>query len=310
MGAGAKGEVITSSFTFAATANAILAAGCSSVFADIEEGSCNLDPAAIEAAITPQTVAIMPVHFAGQCCRMDEIVAIANRKGLLVIEDSAEAVGATCKGRMAGSFGIGCFSFYPTKNITTGEGGMLTTNDSELASRVRAMRHHGVRKNALASQGPQEIWNRVGHFPGYNFRMTDLQAAIGRVQLAKLDAMNERRRSHARRISIGVGLATVRFAEEISGFDHVFQMLTARVDISRYDRNNFVKTLIALGVGASVHFDPPLHQQPSYIAEFPIPHLPITERVARSIVTLPMYPDLSEADLNHIIQAIKTAAED
>jgi perosamine synthetase len=308
--AGVRGEVITPSFTFVATANAILASGCSPVFADIDEKTCNLDPAAIEAQITARTRAVMPVHFAGQCCRMDEIMAVARYHNLLVIEDSAEAIGATYAGRMAGSFGIGCFSFYPTKNITTGEGGMIAADDGELAARVRALRNHGIRKDDVTHQ-QWPSWHRVATLQGYNYRLTNFQAALGRVQLARLDRMNAARRSHARYLNRNLRLSGIRLPEETGGCQHVFQMYTIRLDLDRYDRNQFVRTLTELGIGATVHFDPPLHLQPCYANATPARcPLPVTEQVARTIVTLPMYPDLSELELDRIIQAVHTAAEE
>jgi perosamine synthetase len=310
LAAGVRGEVITPSFTFVATANAILAAGCAPVFVDIDESTCTLDPAAIAARVTARTVAVMPVHFAGQCCRMDEIMAIARRQNLLVVEDSAEAIGATYAGRIAGSFGIGCFSFYPTKNMTTGEGGILTTDDGEFAARVRALRSHGLCKDDAIRERWPASWHRVALLPGYNYRMTDFQAALGRVQLARLDGMNAARRAHASYLSRNLRLAGIRLPEEMPGCRHVFQMYTIQLDPDHYDRDRFVGILTELGIGATVHFDPPLHLQPCYANATPaLSPLPVTERVARTIVTLPMYPDLSEDELDRIVQAVCGAAE-
>ena len=308
--AGADGEVIIPSFTFVATANAVLAAGCVPVFAEVEETSGNLDPALLECCITPRTVAIMPVHFAGQCCRMDEIMTIARRHRLLLIEDAAEAVGATCKGRMVGSFGVGCFSFFATKNMTTGEGGMLTTDDSELAARARALRGHGIAKDNATRERWPAAWQRVASTPGYNFRMTDFQAALGRVQLARLETMNAARREHAAALNVGLASMGHRLPIEALGCRHVFQMYTIRVDSDRYDRDCFVATLGELGIGASVHFDPPLHQQPCFAARAraPVP-LPVTEIVARTTVTLPMFPDLKPTEIQTIIQGTRIATQ-
>jgi perosamine synthetase len=308
--AGAAGEVIVPSFTFAASANAILAARCVPVLVDVEEATGSLDPALVEACVTPRTVAIMPVHFAGQCCRMDEIAAVARRHGLLVVEDSAEAVGATCHGRMAGSFGVGCFSFFATKNMTTGEGGMVTTDDDGIAARVRALRGHGIAKDGAARERWPEAWQRVAALPGYNFRMTDFQAALGRVQLARLEAMNAARQAHAAALGRGLRLDGIALPEERPGYRHVYQMYTVRLDPDRYDRGRFIHALRAAGVEASVHFDPPLHRQPCYAerGRTPLP-LPVSERLAATIATLPMFPDLTQDEIGAIVRGARDAAE-
>ena len=194
---GIRGEIVMPSFTFVATANAAVAAGAKPVFADVEYDTCNADPAAVEAAITPRTEAIMPVHYAGQACDMDRLAEIARRHKLALIEDSAETTGGEFRGRKAGSFGIGCFSFYPTKNMTTGEGGMLTTNDARLAESVRTYVGHGIASSTFAREKKERPWLRAATLPGYNFRLTNFQAALGLGQLGRLDAMNARRREHA-----------------------------------------------------------------------------------------------------------------
>ena len=185
-GVGPGDEVITSPFTFISSANSILFVGARPVFVDIDESSFNIDPSLIEARITPRTRALLPVHLFGNPCDMEAIMAIAARHGLIVIEDAAQAHGASIQGRKVGSFGTGCFSFYPTKNMTTAEGGMVTTDDDQVAEKARLLRSHGMRK-------------RYYHdFLGYNFRMTDLQAALGLAQLAKLEVFNEKRIANAR----------------------------------------------------------------------------------------------------------------
>lgn len=184
-GIGPGDEVITTPFTFIASANAAIFVGARPVFVDIDERTYNIDPGRIEAAISPRTKAILPVHLFGNPCDMETIMDIAAKHGLVVIEDACQAHGATVGGRKVGSFGTGCFSFYPTKNITTAEGGIITTNDDELADRVRLIRSHGQRE-------------RYYHeMIGYNFRMTEIQAAIGLVQLGKLEQFNVARRTHA-----------------------------------------------------------------------------------------------------------------
>ena len=184
-GIGPGDDVITSPFTFIASVNSILFTGARPVFADIEEGSFNIDPAQIERVITPRTRAIMPVHLYGQPCDMDEIEALARRHALVIIEDAAQAIGATYRGRQVGAYGTAAFSLYATKNVMTAEGGMVTTNDDAVADRVSLLRNHGMRKRYEYET------------LGYNFRLTDLQAAIGLAQLTRLSEATARRRHNA-----------------------------------------------------------------------------------------------------------------
>ena len=306
---GIRGEVIVPSFTFMATANAVVTAGATPVFADVEEETGNLDPAAVEAAITPRTEAIMPVHFAGQACDMDALLAIARRHSLVVIEDSAENVGGDFDGRKAGTFGaVGCYSFYPTKNMTTGEGGLLVTDDDELAERVRAYVGHGVAATTLAREKAERPWLRAATLPGYNFRMSNVHAALGVGQLARLDEMNARRREHAawydRQLAEFPELA---LPVEAPRRTHVYQMYTVR--LNGVDRTRFLADLRERGVGASVHFDPPVHRQPYYeglLGEM-VPNLPVTERLSATICTLPMFPGLSAAQRKHVRDSVSAA---
>ena len=174
-----KGDVIVPSFTFVASGNAIVTAGCTPVFSEIDYDTCNLDPSKIEENINEKTVGIMPVHYAGQSCKMDEIMEIAEKHDLAVIEDSAETIGGTYNGKIAGSFGTGCFSFFPTKNMTTGEGGMLTTNDEDLARTVNTFKGHGISSTTWGREKEKRPWIRAAILAGYNFRMSDVLAAIG-----------------------------------------------------------------------------------------------------------------------------------
>lgn len=299
------GEVILPSFTWVASANSIVTSGATPIFADIEEKSCNIDPASIKRLITPKTQAVMPVHYAGQCCRMDEIQEIADKHDLLVIEDSAETLGGAYKGKKAGSFGIGCFSFYPTKNITTGEGGMLTTDDDGLAKKARALRAHGLVSSAFDREKKEKPWLRSASYAGYNFRLCDILAALGVVQMKKLDEMNKRRRSHAEHLLKGLGgMENISLPEEQQNCRHVYQMFTLKLDPS-VDRTAFVQELRGKGIGASVHFDPPVHKQPFYAKlDLRIP-LPVTEKVADTIVTLPMYPQMTKEQLDYMVGSIR-----
>jgi perosamine synthetase len=303
-----RGEVILPSFTFVATANAVVTAGATPVFAEIDPGTCNLDPAAVEAAITPRTEAIMPVHFAGQPCDMPALMDIARRHGLAVVEDSAQSIGAEIAGRKAGTFGVGCYSFYPTKNMTTGEGGMLVTDDERLAETVRTYAGHGVPSTPLARDRDGRPWQRAATLPGYNLRMSNMHAALGVGQLARLDDMNARRRAHA--VWYDAQLADCPQLElpvRVPGATHVFQMYTLKVVGA--DRDRFVLDLRRHGVGASVHFDPPVHRQPYYAAlarDAPL-HLPVTDRVAGSICTLPLFPGMTEDQLVQVRNGVRQA---
>lgn len=308
---GVKGEVIIPSFTFMATANAVITAGANPVYADIRRDTCNLDPAAVEAALSPRTEAIMPVHYAGQACEMDELMRIADRHGLAMVEDSAENIGGEFRGRKAGSFGVGCFSFYPTKNMTTAEGGMLTTDDESLAASVRTYAGHGVSSTTLAREKQERPWLRAATLPGYNFRMSNVHAAIGVGQLARLDEMNARRRAHAERYRERLGdLEQIELPIEAEGCSHVYQMYTPKLSAD-LDRTAFLANLRSRGVGASVHFDPPVHRQP-YYAELlgdRAPELPVTDEVAATIFSLPMFPTMTDGQREHVVESVARALE-
>ena len=302
---GIRGEVILPSFTFVASANAVITAGARPVFADIYYDTCNINPDDIEEKITENTEAIMPVHYGGQSCEMDRIIEIANKHHLAVIEDSAETIGGEYKGKKAGSFAIGCFSFFPTKNITTGEGGMFTTNDDVLADKVKALIGHGISSTAFAREKSEKPWFRSASFAGYNFRMSNILAAIGVEQLKKLDEMNEKRRAHANYLSEGLkDIDEIDLPVEDKFCRHVYQMYT--IKLKNQDRDNFVRQLRKKGIGASVHFDPPVHKQAYYVENgYGKVDLPVTEKVAISIVTLPMYPQLTQKELDTIISTIR-----
>jgi len=304
------GEVILPSFTFVASANAVVTAGAKPVFADIEYATCNLDPEKIREAITDKTEAVMPVHFAGHPCKMDEILELAKEHNLKIIEDSAECIGGEYHGKKTGSFGSGCFSFYPTKNMTTGEGGMLTTDDEELAGKVKAMRGHGIESTTYEREKKEKPWLRAASYAGYNFRLCDILAAIGLIQLKKLDEMNELRRKHAAYLNKHLNLGGINTPFESRDCKHVYQMYTVKV-ADGVDRTQFVQGLREMGVGASVHFDPPIHLQPYYLnGRFNRGDLSNTEKVADSIVTLPMYPQLQREDLDKMVSSIEESLKD
>jgi len=284
-------EVITSPFTFIASANSILFLGAKPVFVDIDEETFNIDHAQIEKAITPRTKAIMPVHLYGYMCDMDPIQSIAYKHGLRIIEDACQAVGATHKGRKAGSFGTGAFSLYATKNVMCGEGGMITTDDDVVAERCRMLRNHGMRR-------------RYHHeMLGYNYRMTDILAAIGLVQVDRLAEFTEKRRSNAAYLSNGIeGAVTPRVRD---GYGHVWHQYTVRVH-KGCDRDGAVRWLNEAGVGTGIFYPIPAHLQ-RYMREIVGDvAMPVAERLAREVISLPVHPQLNPADLDTIISAVNS----
>jgi len=303
-----KGEVITPSFSFTATANAIVTAGATPRFVDVDYDTCNIDPDKVRKAITPRTEAIMPVHFAGQCCKMDEIMEIAKQHRLHIIEDTAETIGGTFKGKQAGSFGIGCFSFFPTKNITTGEGGMLTTNDDNIARKARALIGHGFDSTTHEREKAEMPWFRSAVMPGYNFRMSNVLAAIGIEQMKRIDEMNQARISNAKYLVNGlIDLVGLELPHSVENCEHVYQMFTVKL-VEPRSRNAFVSMLNRKGIGASVHFYPAIHEQAYYEThtEWIADSLEVTKKISRSIVTLPLFPRMTINELDHVICKVKS----
>jgi perosamine synthetase len=307
--AGIKGEVILPSFTFVASANAIVTGGAKCVFADIDYDTCCLDVKHVESLITKNTEAIMPVHFGGQAADMEALSRLADKHKLRLIEDSAEAIGATQNGKQTGHWGDGCWSFYPTKNIATGEGGMLTTRDAALAEKARAIAGHGVASSTWAREKKEKPWLRAATYAGFNFRMSNILAAIGVVQMKKLQAMNDARRKHAALYNSGLNQEFFDLPVEAAGRHHVYQMYTLK--LKGVDRTKFLAELRGLGIGATVHFDPAVHTQPFYAETlgFGKLHLPVTEKVVSSILTLPMYPGMTESDVAFVIDSANAAAK-
>ena len=292
-GVGAGDEVIVPSFTFAATGNSVALAGGTPVFVDIEPETFTLDPAAVAAAITPKTKAIMPVHLYGHPARMRELEAIAAEHGVALYEDAAQAHGASLDGRPVGSFGeFAMFSLYPTKNMTSGEGGMVTTATAELARRVKLLRNQGMER-----QYENEVI-------GFNTRMTDIHAAIGRVQLTKVDAWTAQRQANA--AFLDANLQGVIVPPVLDGAVHVYHQYTVRV---QDDRDGFVAALKQEhNVGAGVYYPIPNHRLPSLAPYAPGLELPETERAASEVVSLPVHPSLSQDDLERIVAAVNAVA--
>jgi perosamine synthetase len=286
MGVGRGDEVITPSFSFAATGNVVALTGATPVFVDIEHVSFCVDPATIEAAITPRTVAIMPVHLYGHPAAMDRLVPIARRHGLAIVEDAAQAIGARLHGTPVGAFGLAaCFSFYPTKNITTLEGGMVVTPDDQLARTLRLLRNQGMQ-----SPYQNEIY-------GLNNRMTDVNAAVGRVQLTKLASWNETRQRNAK--VLDAGLKAVLTPRSASGAVHVYHQFTIRSP----HRNALRERLTERGIGCGVYYPVPIHRLPSFDLTL---ELPETDKAAAEVLSLPVHPSLSSADLQRIIAEVNT----
>jgi dTDP-4-amino-4,6-dideoxygalactose transaminase len=247
----------------------------------------------VEAKVTPRTKAIVPVHIYGQPARMAEIDEIAGRHGLKIIEDAAQAHGAECDGRRAGTFGSsGCFSFYATKNMTTGEGGMVTTDDADLAARLRLLRDQG--------QGERYYHDILA----YNWRMTEIEAALGLAQLAKLDAFNERRRANAAYLSLN--LRGVITPIERPGCHHVYHQYTVRVPGKR---DALREHLRERGVGSQVYYPLPIHRQRAYRDMGYEDKLPVAERLCEEILSLPVHPSLTDTELERIVEAVNSFFE-
>jgi perosamine synthetase len=282
-------EVITTPFTFIATVNSIVAAGAIPVLVDIDPETFNLNADLVEAAITPKTRAIMPVHLYGQMCDMDTLCTIARRYNLRIIEDAAQAVGATYKGRHAGSFGTGVFSLYATKNIMSAEGGMITTDDEAVADRCRLLRNHGQRERY--------------HYDmfGFNYRLSDLHAAIGLCQLDRLHRFTEQRAANA--AYFNARLDSVVTPKVQKGLEHVWHQYTVRMDRGR-SRERAIQSLTKAGVGTGIFYPAPAHQHNHVRKIVGDVCLPIAEKSAQEVFSIPVHPQLSEEDREAIVAAV------
>lgn len=290
-GVGPGDEVITTPFTFIASANSILFTGARPVFVDIDPVTYNINPDLIEAAITPKTRAILPVHLFGLSSDMDPILAIAEKYNLVVIEDACQSHGAKYKGNRVGSLGTGTFSLYPTKNITSAEGGMITTDDPIIDEKCRVIRQHGMRRRYYHDE------------LGYNFRMTDIHAAIGLEQLNKLDNFNHSRQVNAKFLTENLKGVVAPCVPD--GFEHVYHQYTVRVpDGKRDDLRSYLQEK---GVGSEVYYPVPVHQQSFYTEELGYQlQLPEAERAALEVLSLPVHPGLTQADLDTIVSAVNS----
>jgi perosamine synthetase len=296
-GVGPGDEVIVPSFTFAATANSVALTGATPVFADIELDHFCLDPASVEAAVTERTVGIMPVHLYGHPADMPGLQAVADAHGFAVYEDAAQAHGASLDGQLVGTFGrFGMFSLYPTKNMTSGEGGMVSCADAGLARQVRLLRNQGMEK---------QYENEV---VGLNNRMTDIHAAIGRVQLTKLPAWTAQRQANAAYFDEHLqGVVTPPVAP---GAVHVYHQYTIRIEA---DDDGAARTEVARrlredhGVGTGVYYPIPNHRLATFARDI---DLPVTEVAARQVLSLPVHPSLTQADLEHVVESVNTVVAD
>jgi perosamine synthetase len=291
-------EVITVPFTFAATANPIIMLGAKPVFVDVDAETFNIDPGQIEGRITSRTKAIIVVDLYGQVYDADAVSKIAAKDNLLIVEDACQAVGASLNGRKAGSFGdLAAFSFYGTKNMTCGEGGMITTDDPELAELARRFRHHG--------QSEQTRYEY--HHLGYNYRMMDLQAAIALAQLNKIEAFTEARIRNAKLLTDGLkGIKGISTPIIRQGARHVFHQYTIKVDGYKLSRDELAAKLKEKGVGSGVYYPKPLHLHPFYARMgYREGDFPVSERLSKIVLSLPVHPGVSREDVKHIIETIR-----
>ncbi|MCJ7721921.1 DegT/DnrJ/EryC1/StrS family aminotransferase [Candidatus Bathyarchaeota archaeon] len=298
---GSGDEVITSAFSFVASGNCILFQNAKPVFADIDPKTFNIDPSDVAEKITAKTKALIPIHMFGQPANMDALKEIAEDKGIVLVEDAAQAHGAEYNGQKAGSIGnMGCFSFYATKNMTAGEGGMITTNDPKLADNARLLINHGQ--------------SRKYHHDtlGYNYRMTEICAAIGSVQLRKLDGFNAKRIDNAALLSNGIrkldGLTVPQVDKDSK---HVFHQYVIRVeDNYPLDRDEFAEFLAEKGVGAAVHYPIPIYRQPLYMElGYGGTVCPNTEDACRQVLSLPVHPLVNKPDIEYILDILKAISQ-
>jgi UDP-4-amino-4,6-dideoxy-N-acetyl-beta-L-altrosamine transaminase len=308
LGIGPGDEVITSPLTFCSTANVVLHLGGTPIFADIGE-DYNVDPSEIERRITGRTKAIIPVHYSGQPCRMDEILSCARNHGLRVIEDAAHAVGSKYRGRMMGTIGdVTAFSFYAIKNMTTAEGGMITTGDEELAEKMRLLSLHGISKDAWKRYTSEGSWYYEVTYAGFKCNMTDIQAALGIHQLAKLEHFLEVRRKYVAMYNAAFGeMPEIHTPVVRPDVRHAWHLYVIGLDLERLtiNRAQFIEALRAEKIGTSVHFIP-VHLHPYYRQTFGYRpgDFPNAERAYERIVSLPLYPNMSEEDVRDVIAAV------
>ena len=291
-------EVVTSPFTFVATLNAILEAGATATFADIRAEDFNLDPDRVAEAVTDRTRVLMPVHLYGQTVDVDPFVELARTRNLALVEDSAQSHGATYGGRAAGSFGIGCFSFYGTKNLTTGEGGIITTDDDVVADRLRVLRNQGMR-----ARYQYEV-------AGHNYRLTDLQAALVLPQLDRYERTVARRKENAAALAEGLdGVPGLVVPRELPGRSHVWHQFTVRVTPdAAVSRDELVSRLTEVGVGNGIYYPKLVFDYETYRTHprVRISDVPVAAQVVTEVVSLPVHPRVSADDVRHVVDTVRS----
>lgn len=302
-------EVIIPAITFTATAEIICYFGAKPVIVDVDEDTFNIDPQKIEEAITNKTKAIIPVHYGGQPCDMDEITGIAKKKKLKVIEDAAHALPASYKGKRIGTLSdVTCFSFYATKTLATGEGGMLCTDNEEIAKRSSIMRLHGINNDAWKRYTSEGSWFYEVVAPGYKYNFTDIQAALGLAQLKKVEFLWKCRKDikdvYNNNFSKNNFLELYKVKDDRESAYHLYPILL-NLDMLKINRSQFIDELKELGIGSSVHFIP-LYKHPFYRDTFQLnPNaFPVSEKIYPRLVTLPIWPGMQNDDINRVIDAV------
>jgi UDP-4-amino-4,6-dideoxy-N-acetyl-beta-L-altrosamine transaminase len=305
LGIGSGDEVITSPYTFVATANVILQVGAKPVFVDIDAETYNIDPNKIDQAITLRTKAIIPVHYGGHPCDMKEITQIAQDHRLSVIEDAAHAIGAKYFGKSIGTIGdLTCFSFYATKNMTTGEGGAISTNDSVLAQKLKVLRLHGMNADAWARYGDRGNWYYEIGENGFKYNFTDIQAALGIHQLKKLDGFIDLRRKYAKTYDRLSDTGQIVIPHEKTYVKHAYHLYP--ILLKDIERNQFITKMSEAGIGCSDHFIP-VHIHPLYrrLFGFKYGDFPVSESIYEREVSLPLYPKMTETEVDYVVDTVK-----
>ena len=303
-------EVITTPYTFTATANVVLHCGATPVLVDVVDGTANIDPRLVEAAITPKTKAIIPVHIAGEPCDMDALMAMARPRGIKVLEDAAHAIGTLYRGRAIGTVSdAAAFSFYANKTMTTGEGGALATNDAELSARVRRLTLHGMSRDAYNRYGAGGSWRYDIEEFGFKDNLTDIAAALGRAQLVKLERFIEERTRVAQRYFANLRdeehILLPVFSEENRQPWHLF-MIRIKNETSPVQRDDVINQLAERGIATSVHFIP-LHYHTAYqkLGRWAKGDFPVAERFFEGEISLPMYPAMTNEEVDEVCQALR-----
>ena len=307
-------EVILPTMTFAATAEVVTYFRAKPVLVDCTPDTLNIDPDAIEKAITPRTKVILPVHFAGHPCEMDRILDIARLHNLRVIEDAAHALPARYRGRMVGTIGDStCFSFYATKTITTGEGGMITTDNPQWASRMRMMSLHGLSRDAWKRYSAQGSWAYDILAPGFKYNLTDIAAALGVAQLRKCERFWKIRERYASLYREGLCNVSELLLSPVHGdVQHAWHLYVVRLDTERLriGRNEFIEQLQRQGIGCSVHFIPlHLHRYYRETYGYEATHFPVASKAFERIVSLPLYPKMTEDDIQRVVTVVRELIE-